>query len=188
MTRKPNPIAEDIARDVLNQLSILRVDRGRYISGPYEYVEPEPSGTMHDHEVYLYERCTVCALGACLLSYVRMHDDVPIQRILAARPQSPLKSARWSIEAASIDVIWELRKVFNQEQLDLIESAFERFDMSVHQTNVNAAISFGMHYAKDKDGWPTHEHAVLAAIMRNILEHRGHFVPEDIHNQEGAKS
>jgi hypothetical protein len=113
--------------------------------------------------------CTVCGIGAAFVSAVRLFN-------------------RFDVPSGESEYIWDtdfrdfLRKYFSDTQTYLIEAAFERDVVAGPGTwdsperikfestpTVKAAIAFGKAYAVDRNR--------LLAILRNIVKHRGTFVP-----------
>ena len=88
-------------------------------------------------------KCQVCALGALLVAKAVRYDNVTREALLGQNTQA-------------------LREHFDEDQLTLIESAFE-----------------GWNDESWFDAYPD-ESARFRAIMRNIIRHKGTFVPSDV--------
>jgi len=161
-------MAKKIAKDVLKHLnSFRRVETGTYISGEVPQLEgAEKNENAQDYVDTITEKCDVCALGACMLSFVRLYDDVTLDD-LNYRSISNYEL----IEATFPTIKKKLLTAFSAKQLILIESAFEK--ESINNTlciDVEDAISFGEAYPNNTDR--------LKAIMENIVENKGKFKPE----------
>lgn len=132
--------------------------------------------------------CEVCAKGAMSLGYVDIFNELDLQSL--------------TIKDDEEMVVDELLKYFSQEQLDLIEMAFEQrlvlgyyvcdypwadkmatrekvkfskedkewdeCDVSKIPT-VNKALKFGARFKNDRN--------LLKAIMQNIIDNEGTFIP-----------
>jgi len=152
-----------IAKDVLEQLNKMIVASGTtYYEPPYDQDYIEDCVSAQDHIDGLTKNCTVCALGACLLSYVRLYNDVKI----------------WELRRGILSTLNNtVKKIFGMKQMQLIESAFEGqqpmisdfSEQELSDAEVDAAINFGERYVKSK--------SKLRAIMKNIIANGGVFKP-----------
>lgn len=149
--------AVEVAEDVLKQLNkrkngYLASGMG-YLQTKYDLTSAE--GSLQDHLDGIQEGgCEVCALGALLLSKARLYDDVPI-----------------SNDGICItDCLNGLTTVFSQRQLNLIEAAYEGGRLDYDNSSLErSAVAFGEKYRDRK--------ARMRAIMQNIVENQGKFVP-----------
>lgn len=115
------------------------------------------------------KECEVCAMGSCLLSTIKFKDSITT---------TDLKDMPLHRTSKESDLIVE---VFSENQLALIETAFERrYSTEGHWSSViggvlttikevNKAIKFGMKYANDTNK--------LIGIMKNIIKNNGTFIP-----------
>lgn len=174
---KTNPVkktkaemAVDVANDVLKNLRYIRnIETGTYCEGSILDIGLDnPKGSVQPYINDLTKHCDVCALGACFLSYIRLHNKVTFEEIVDSYEGDYLSPG-------STFIITKLKKVFSPEQIDLIECAFERsvFNRTVKNTFTtkrrDKAIEFGSRYLDDKER--------LRAIMKNIVKNNGKFVP-----------
>lgn len=157
----------EIAKDVLKHLRSLNVEEGYYLDGGYEPIRGV--GSKDDAQKYINKmaKCRVCALGACLISHVRLFDQVPIRRLG--------RFYEGEFEFASERPTQILAKFFSQEQIDLIEAAFEQTrthcqSPKTDDEEIYRAVMFGNKHADAKER--------LKAIMKNIIANAGTFRPE----------
>lgn len=70
-----------VAKDVLKNLKALRCVSGNtYIERPDLLpMKIKPEDSAQKHIEYFTKRCKVCALGACVISYVRLYNDVLVK-------------------------------------------------------------------------------------------------------------
>lgn len=123
----------------------------------------------------LEERCQVCALGACFLSYIRLFNNVKLRDILTLDYYDNLVNR--NMEATQSTIKENLVEIFGLEQLALIEIAHEMMDGRIfgivgesHNSEANKrAYDFGARYPENVDR--------MRAIMYNIVENGGNFVP-----------
>lgn len=172
---KMNKKAIAVATDVLSRLRYLNVKAEYYLYSKEWHGEEwqqrqDNSGLDREKDaqddVRAYEKnCSVCALGACLLSYVRKYDNVKNDELL-------------DICGNRHDIVYDLLSdVFSEEQLSLIESAFEQDSKGIFDTwdelvvgeGADNAIAFGKRFTDDKKR--------LRAICKNIVANKGNFVP-----------
>ena len=154
LTKKRARIA--IAKDVLKQLRYLTVERGYYFYVPYssksKLLEKNYAEDAQKHVPLLKRDCRVCALGACMISHVKLFDDCNLKPFLNNdRPDN------------------QLGKWFSQEQLDMIEFAFETSPDGDYYGDHCISHQFGARFANHKER--------LRAIMKNIVANDGEFKP-----------
>lgn len=154
-----------IAKDVLENLDRLKVRQGNYICGTLlEEVDPKDNAQEKVKAIQAY--CTVCALGACLLSHIRLWDRVMMGEIAGTYPTLYL-----NVQYAGTTA--PLKRYFTQRQLNLIESAFEMRPMNKEHAASDEEIAqakfFGLGYINSQNR--------LKAIMENIIENEGTFKP-----------
>lgn len=134
-----------IAQDTMQQIQKgwITVQRGTYLDwdGGDDY---EPG-----------EECRACALGSIFAACI-------------ARPELKLK-AEPGYEGDDNEQRVALSPYFSEEQLMLIESAFEMDDFTYGDDGWEDAVDFGRMFNNDKDR--------LLAILQNIIDNNGEFVP-----------
>lgn len=154
-----------VAEDVL-----LQIDSGKiaprkmtYITLlDFDYSQATKSSDVTELLSQPQAACKACALGALAVSnFLRTGNRCPL---------SPMQD----------ELHESLQGVFTSDQLYLIESAFEKNDFTrdnaydrdgekVISERAERAVKFGMRYSSDESR--------LRAIMQNILENDGEFVP-----------
>ena len=171
----PTERAVLVAKDVLAAISAgrFKVDQGNYVySNALRSDEPlreDMRRAAIRSEAYDAWRddCHVCALGACLVTMIDRGTVVRDDLAIGDRDE----------------LFEELEGVFTQEAFDLIEEAFElggvRTDMS-DTLAARRARNFGR---RRKD--PVQR---LEAIMQNIVDNRGEFIPPTKYTDPLSKS
>ena len=187
-----------VAQDVLKRLKSLQLTRGYYMYGA---VAHRPRDSELRDFLKREPNCHVCAMGACLLSYAHVYDNLPACAVIGPGAQGAAGRPRYS--TSSKFIIKKLVGIYDVFQLALIESAFETRVMPVSdcergssspwldypeaRTNRNllwellqGAAVFGIrvrqrYFAALRSRYQTANHAVLAAIMRNVVAHDGTF-------------
>lgn len=145
-----------LAKDVLKHLrGIVTATKGTYflVNG----ISVNYRGQAD--EVVKENGCKVCALGALFVADVMIRDNMTV--------------ANASSGGGSI-IKNRLKRHFGSEQLTLIESAFEVMKMESEGRagkllKINNAIKFGFRYKSPKGR--------MTAIMNNIIENKGEFIP-----------
>lgn len=174
-TREQRDMRIAIAKDILKQLnaaeSPYQFDFGSgYITGVLpKHIE---YGTqLQDVADTVQRHCTVCALGACLISKARLFNAMPAHSILRSRHESR------EYCAITEQVRKQLGDIFDDRSLDVIESAFEQSDMSygvdpddAHELMLDHAVNFG-------DEYPDHGERARA-IFANLIANDGEFRPD----------
>jgi hypothetical protein len=162
-----------IAKDVIAQVLAKK-----YKATPGTYVEASlPRGVKKDasarENIDKIKKCTVCAFGSCIVSTTRYKNRLTMDEMI-----NPLDN-----KAANTKL---LLTVFTPNQMALIESAFERkyqvrgywSTVGTYNDGLNGEITekqeyaiqeFGNRYGNDNDR--------LIAIMQNIIDNKGKFVP-----------
>jgi hypothetical protein len=153
----------EIAKDAIKHLNLKNF---KIAQGAYCLIKNLYSGLEVLEEVELQSilpkiKCNVCALGASMISLVRLYDNFKVRKdtILISR----------------LNIINALKKYFSFYQLCLIESAFERccyndyYDFSFSNKAIRRAIAFGERFTNPKDRFE--------AIMKNIIDNDGLFKP-----------
>ncbi len=120
--------------------------------------------------------CKVCALGAMFFCAVKVANNLNIQqhwqtsvstKILNREVENTIyyKDMGYS---QSESVFKYMKRFFTKHQLDLIETAFERFCLKSNNTNVLKAIEMFKPEVS--------LHNRMKAIMQNIIKNKGTFV------------
>jgi hypothetical protein len=156
--KKPvKPTPKNIAKDVL---ALLKAKKLEALSGMYCSIGDTKKSLdeYHDLQEVLHEKgvvCDVCALGGMMAGFAYQHDNTPVQ---------------WRYDQE--DTIANLLPVFGEEQLVLIENAFEahrRAGYPPSDEEIETARRFGLRYKTDDKR--------LKAICENIIAY-GKFRPE----------
>ena len=147
-----------IAKDVLKIIPSVNVETGMYL-----YVSFENDGCK-DARSFLKRKenlkgCAACALGCYMIAWVRRFNKEKVMNMDGMSRKS---------------IVDRLKSVFSNHQMDLIEAAFERtcendFIALDRDDVAEAALSFGHRFPDDRDR--------LRAIMENIVENGGDFIP-----------
>lgn len=170
-----------IAFDVLQNVDSLKVDnRGWYLADTTgKAPQYDPYGNLAKRKIHPYkgnlkddaskhipklQKCQVCALGACLISQVKLFNKLPLGELV---------NYGGGIDPTRDMVSGILSRFFSKDQLDLIEVAFEaisEYDGGVQKKECHLdAERFGMEYSNPKKR--------LKAIMGNIIVNDGEFCP-----------
>lgn len=186
MSKKNARIA--IVKDVLARIKHRRIRTGFYFSGVHNviydlrelpndegkvYVDAEKLNAKNFIDL-LEEKCDVCALGSLFMSHIRVFNQISLGQIDSERDT----------------ITQSLHEYFDKEQLDLIETAFERSgagtyntyyfsDENLSDSELNdldskgllayKAIKFGQKYGDSSKR--------LRAIMLNVVKNDGVFKP-----------
>lgn len=172
----------EVVKDALKQMRVRTIQRGKYLR-PIDLQGWTPLNmnlNPQEHVKTLEEECQVCALGSCVLSYVKLYDHVDYGQLGRFEDE---KFEPWLDPLNTVEI---LSKVFSPWQLALIEAAFEintRPPTARHQLKddfpwgkldqmeqqLERAYEFGRKIPEAKKR--------LRAIFKNILDHDGVFVP-----------
>lgn len=160
-----------IAKDVLKHLRSLKVGTGYYFNGPI--FKGGAKGDDTQKHLKKLVKCEVCALGACLISHVRLFDEVPLTKVADFGRYDEYydkEAGKGSFEFKSDRPVHILKKYFSRHQLNMIEAAFEQnnpFGGDLEELSKAIEFTEGIYEPKDR----------LKAIMKNIVENDGTFVP-----------
>jgi hypothetical protein len=148
-----------IARDVIAQINIGKLNpmNGTYFdSADLCYLD------MGDEDVQLQGvlqksnvSCNVCAIGALFTSGVLLANKCTVGQVNVADGTGRITSFRLNVY---------LRRFFSQEQLTLIEGAFEGWNAAPHTRDFFSAS-------------PANSAIRLRLIMENIIANKGTFKP-----------
>lgn len=178
MTATQRRKAVEVARDVLLQLRLKRIEAN---SGTYLIVH----GALNRNSQESFQKtfaknesvtCTVCAIGACYISYINRFNRVTNTQACAAGVTSMLGT---------------LTEVFSYDQLRLMEAVFESGFVGDEPQWFHALVN--EYYDSDCEsvGTPAHERITtlieefynrypdddkrLRAIMINVIRNNGEF-------------
>lgn len=170
-----------VAKDVLEQLDrqdlpLNTESRKGYVYGNLSFLNNSLEDDLQNHADKLQETCTVCALGACLLSAARVYDQIPVKNVI----DSPSEVDPNNYFISHNLIISALENIFSGQTCTLIEAAFEQsymllnFTETVSIEQLRGAAAFGCRYNSDEER--------LRGIMENVVENEGNFlVPELTH-------
>lgn len=162
-----------IARDVIAQLHILNLKNMVYIGNTPSFEGGQELPKMAE---VMQEECTVCALGACILSLAKVGDAIKKEDMFFLPPfdgkniAMPIRNMNRLIE--------KLNEVFCNHQVDMIESAFEALLMSRalgHTQKQSDDLYVAMNFSSSKYDTET----TLREIMENIIANDGEFCPQE---------
>jgi hypothetical protein len=163
-----------IAKDVIKQLNAARFNaRNGY------YLIPNPVGTYSSFGTSILEnikagtelqnilkknieRCDCCAKGALFMSAVEKYNQCKVTKNMKENDGRMFDDS---------DITKHLRGIFSQDQLTLIESAFEGFYLDGEIANNpydSPTYRFKRNFTQPDD--------CMRAIMENIIENKGTFV------------
>ena len=148
-----------IATDVILQLRAgkFNAQQGVYASLGRELTNTELKKDAS--EVFTNKSCTVCGIGGLFVSAVCNADNLPVSQVELFN----IREASVSGEAAYDYLV----QFFDEDQLKLIETAFEQRDD--FGADDYEALLFGEDVEDDEDR--------LRLIMENIIVNNGTFVP-----------
>lgn len=158
MTKKEKRIA--VVKDVLKRLRYLRFTGVAYVDMPFYGVFRDRGEESAQENIKEIEKeCRVCAKGALLLSHIRHFNKMDIGQLCGMYYSDP---------------ICKTLEEFDQENLDLVETAYmvRNFCGMGLLDKAAPAIIFGKKYEDYKSR--------LKAILQNMLENDGVFVPPSI--------
>lgn len=158
-----------ILKDVvalLESKKILAKSDNTYLDVKYDNCSDDSNKTQL-HEVVETNKCTVCGIGGIFVSAVLLKNKLKVGDLLSGDPSH--------IEKYEMAVY--LRKWFREDQLDLIEDAFEA--TTIYGGNNPNAHRFGRKYRTDK--------ARLIAICKNMIANGGKFVPPSAEKERSVR-
>lgn len=166
-----------VAKDALRQLRWMRVGNTGYLTGRLETM-PNAKDDARDHLRDIRAKCSVCALGACLVAKISVFDRISM-RSLVINKWRPSYIGLSSSQVSSL-----LKDVFTREQQCLIETAFEGVLFMARPTYQCDSRSY-LRFEKDYDNartyrtyWPKPNDR-LRAILTNIVRNKGTFIPQN---------
>lgn len=164
-----------IAKDVIDQLTKKKIKArtGVYLSLGGE-VTLGSMGESSARDVLASVRCEACALGSLFVSSVHIKNGLlASETFVNSSVYDEVADIINGVVSCDTSVMRErLEEYFDEQQLDLIESAFETSDMgdgTIDSVLLDRAIQFGARY---------NDHTRrMKAIMQNVIDYRGTFVP-----------
>jgi len=175
-----------IAKDVLAQLSggKLRATHGTYFDVGKSKYGKLAAGTGKDLSELLPElgTCNVCAVGALFTCAVGFADKLKVAHVddladvdgHANGNSIVLRTAVDGERWINTDTYGYLAKFFTERQLQNMESAFENDGGAIDGEWV-------------RYGLPANPRKRIEAIMRNVVQNKGSFVPEKLYRQFAGK-
>lgn len=157
-----------IIKDVISYLQTrkLRATPGTYVKLVGYDGEISPDDQVHT----LTDRapCEVCGIGSLFVSAVTLKNKFKVSDLSYGR-YVDIKDG----DLNNHTLRDYLRRWFNENQLQLIETAFEQsWGYAVGVSGQDSAVDFGVKYTNAKKR--------LLAILNNMLENNGKFVPPPI--------
>ena len=174
LTREIRDRRVAVAEDVLLQLRrldvpllVLRgvgyiVGAGHVGSSEYEGIDLD--GDLKDHADMVQRRCTVCAMGALLLSKARLLDEVPMAAIVRTHDEIG------EIDVDREDAVRLLKDTFDADTLNRVEAFFEGSPM--HMFTRRYYLSGMDAYAKSL-ATPRER---MIEVAENIVHNLGEFI------------
>jgi hypothetical protein len=175
-----------IAKDVLIQLQLKKymATAGTYFSTD---ALPLDKTNSLQHSFNKMESCDVCALGACFVSGVRLADKIKVDAIIdegTIIEDGETEVSSDYISASASTMHEYLDGIFDEQQLALIECAFEGSDIQGvdNWSDRERAIAFGeqirMQCEEDDNcEYGKRDRLILTKIMKNIVKNNGTFKP-----------
>lgn len=157
-----------VAKDVLKQLKrkrLLPSQGSGYIYAPVTPAEAVP-GCELQKIVDKLPPCTVCALGAALLSYARLYDNVKLES--SSSFVSGFSGSRVYLHHNRLHAdrpTKVLRVIFPLRMLNLIEGAFENYQKPAEQDYE--------YYSAEHEQAQAEE--ALIVVMKNLIKNEGGF-------------
>lgn len=157
-----NEKAVVVAKDVLKHLNAMAIKDGHYfqlVTDETEILYRE--GDLQEHVEEVQAHCTVCLLGACVLSKARIYDTVSMETF-----------REMEICCSDSDVRETLADIFDIDTINCMEAAFEvdRFNWmrATDHKLIEAAMNFGSQFQTRKE--------CVRAVMENIIANNGKFI------------
>jgi hypothetical protein len=159
----------EIARDVLKQIKIGRLipKKGTWVASEYNEVliEKETNSKLEVRDVIKNKKCNTCALGSIFISAIDKFDKLKVKDLYRYRSLEDFNICSFETE----DIFKYLKRFFSNEQLGLMEMAFELRDGYFSKIiNPNLVIKWGEQYHNSYDR--------LRAIMLNLIRNKGTFI------------
>jgi hypothetical protein len=172
INRKRVAVAKDVIK-MLNSGSIDSTNRSGYLrrfdgydfsgnKSEFDLWTKLNAEAVPLHEVIESNKCRVCALGGMLAAFVMKVDSLSVEK------------GRFDVTRDDIEK--KLGEIFSFDQMDMIELTFEKTECPAFVENQIESADmrrrcheFGIEHRSKNE--------LLIAIMRNIIEHDGEFIP-----------
>lgn len=157
----------EVIKDALKRLRYLNLSTNEYLRIRYqEFIGNECNTEQANKYISKIEKnCEVCAKGALFLSHIRKYNEVSVSDVLNSNADSYICSNL---------------KEFDIENLDLVEAAYQccpncRWDDNQETKELDKkAVIFGQGFDY------RNKKSRLKAILKNMLDNNGVFVPPPI--------
>lgn len=180
-----------ILKDALKQLEVRKLTSGTYcFFDAGAKTKKSLYGDLKPRIKDFEKNCRVCALGNLFVSKVKLYNEYSLTRNNNCIHQS--YGSYYYISLYGDDIRKNLNPYFAREQLDLIESAFERTQMinckAIYGTGeynhinnyLNEAVIFGESYTDENEYDAASAPTIMRAIIENMLRNNGIFIPGDV--------
>lgn len=164
MTRNERKVA--LAQDVLAKLDadLIVAEKGAYLEGDLQVgkgvITPEDCQTI-------YGSCEMCAKGALLVSRIDKYNTVEWDDLVNVEDDY--------FSLADESTFHGLKEAFTQEELDLIEIAFEGWSPRPERSDeYDQDLVYRSKYMLSRD-YPPQDR--LREICNNIVSNNGNFIP-----------
>lgn len=177
MTKREKAVA--VAKDVLKQLKAktIQAHQGVYVSIALK--EPIKVGCDLQTALLKQQFCSVCAMGAAMVSYAKLFDNVPV--LENANGLAAIKSYGGDVLGASRDQAEAvLKRILSEKEIALLEGAFEAGGWAADGRPMDNREA-----SADAEGWGAYFYGLslggnsserLKGLMRNIIRNKGYFV------------
>ncbi len=158
-----------IASDVIMSLKAKRINTNRSTYVLFDddiNLKSKDNQDLEVRDVIKDKKCSVCALGAMFISAIDIHDSLKVRDSLYFSSGCFGRTAVYNY----------LQRFFSEEELTLIEIAFEGSLLFGHsgrhlpsQIEMDKALEFNSHISNKKER--------MIMIMLNIIANNGKFIP-----------
>jgi hypothetical protein len=162
-----------VAKDVLAQLADKKHG---YVATPGHYITPRftlgenevlPDGLREALPFIQSEPCEVCGLGSLILSKARLYNKMDVDDVLK---EDSFFTGKFIFSGGQDSLLEDL---FSITQITMIEDAFEQTETGWYgncsESKRLKAVEFGKRFDETEER--------LRAIMQNIIDNNGSFVP-----------
>lgn len=182
-TKRERAVA--IAKDVLRQLKILNVAKGTYLRNTaVELPEGFDYGdSAKKHIQKIARECRVCALGACMISHVKLFNeftlgDFAIHMANTLETPENKNNGYFTVELNDGIMRERLAKHFSVRDLGIIESIFEMSDHFANRAKNGKPIASRVTALAAEIYGSTFDDSTerLREIMKNVIRNKGKIV------------
>jgi hypothetical protein len=170
-----------IALDVIDQLRIgkLIAERGTWIGIGEDQSDREILVNQMDKQLNTVigsQSCTTCAIGGMFVCAVKRADRLKVKEIETVKDKSEeLSPTDWVDPTPDgVDLFSYLKRFFSEDQLNLIEIAFEKGDGGVKMEYMNTEQEDAKYFIESDDVEASDR---MRFIMENIVVNGGTFKP-----------